>query len=121
LGFALEVFGRCEAWGAAALVQCGPAWEVERQAEAEADARLHLGHTLQHLLGCQQVDATEFVVVTPVAPRRSFRTLTPSLGHRCPDLMTSMLRNYTDRSKRRGAGSVSDGSSRSRARWSSAG
>ena len=81
LGVAVEVLGRREARRATTLVQGGPAREVERQAEAEADARLHLGDALQHLLRRDQVDAAEFVVVTPVAPRRSVRALTPSLRH----------------------------------------
>ena len=47
LGIAVEVFGRREARRIAALVQRGAAGEIERQAEAEADAGLDLAHALQ--------------------------------------------------------------------------
>src|SRR5207302_6412312 len=59
-------------------VQRGPAGEVERQAEAEADPGLDLAHALEDLLAGEEIDAAELVVVTPVAPRRSGRTLLPS-------------------------------------------
>ena len=55
----------------AALVQHRAAGEVERQAQAEADAGLDLAHALEHLLGGEQVDAAELVVVAPVAPGRA--------------------------------------------------
>ena len=65
----------------APLVQGGAAGEVERQAEAEADAGLDLAHALEHLLGGEQVDAAELVVVAPVAPGRAVRALLPPLRH----------------------------------------
>ena len=48
---------------------------VERQAQAEADAGLDLAHALEDLLGGEQVDAAELVVVAPVAPGRAGRAL----------------------------------------------
>src|SRR5687768_3048926 len=66
----------------AALVQHGAAGEVERQAQAEADAGLHLGDALEDLLGGYEVDAAELVVVAPVAPGRAVRALLPPLRHR---------------------------------------
>src|SRR5439155_20302633 len=68
----------------AALVQRGTARVVERQAEAEADPGFDLACALAHLLGGDQVDATELVVVAPVAPRRTGRALRPPLGHCSP-------------------------------------
>ena len=47
----------------------------------------HLAHALEDLLGGEQVDAPELVVVAPVAPRRAVRALLPALGHalQCTD------------------------------------
>jgi hypothetical protein len=67
--------------GVAALVQRGAAGEVERQAQAEALARLHLPDALKHLLRRDEVDAAELVVLAPVTPRRTFRPSFPSLRH----------------------------------------
>ena len=67
----------------APLVQRGAAGIVERQAQAEADAGLDLAHALEHLLGGEQVDAAELVVVAPVAPGRAVRALLPPLRHGC--------------------------------------
>ena len=66
------------------LVQRGAAGVVERQAQAEADAGLDLAHALEDLLGGEQVDAAELVVVAPVAPGRAVRALRPPLRHRRP-------------------------------------
>ncbi len=82
LGIALHVLGRREARRVPPLVQRGAAREVERQAQAEGDAVLDLPHALEDLLGREQVDAAELVVVTPVTPRRALRTLGPPLRHR---------------------------------------
>jgi hypothetical protein len=62
-------------------VQRGSTGMVERQAETEADAGFDLAHALEHLVGGEQVDATELVVVAPVAPRRAGRALRPPLRH----------------------------------------
>ena len=74
---ALHVLGGRDTGRRAALVQGGAAGEVERQAEAEADAGLDLAHALQDLLGTDEVDAAELVVVAPVTPGRAVRTLLP--------------------------------------------
>jgi hypothetical protein len=78
---AVHVLGRRDDRGMAALVEDGPAGEVERQAQAERQAGLHLADALEHLLGGEQVDATELVVVAPVTPGRAFRPLDPALRH----------------------------------------
>ena len=65
------------------------AGEVERQAQAEADAGLDLAHALEHLLGGEQVDATELVVVAPIAPGRAVRTLLPPFAHRAAPPMST--------------------------------
>src|SRR6476660_4839461 len=89
---ALHVLGRREGGRMAALVQRDAPGEVERQAQAEADAGFDLAHPLQHLLGGEQVDPTEFVVVTPIPPRGAVRTLLPPLGHplHCTDRSTTV-------------------------------
>ena len=74
----------------AALVQRGAAGEVERQAQAEADAGLAPRATpCEHLLGGEQVDAAELVVVAPVAPGRAVRALLSSAS-----LIASSIRSY---------------------------
>jgi len=84
VGVALHVLGRGQAGRRSPLVEDRPAGEVEREAEAEADARLHLAHALEDLLGGEQVDAAELVVVAPVAPGRAGRPLGPALRHDAP-------------------------------------
>ena len=69
--------------GIPSLVQGGSTGVVEREAQTEADAGLDLAHTLEHLLGGEQVDPAELVVVAPVAPRRAGRALLPPIRHRC--------------------------------------
>ena len=81
-GVAVHVLGRREDRRVAPLVQGGPAGVVERQAQAEADAGLDLADALEDLLGGEQVDAAELVVVAPVAPGRAGRALLPPLRHR---------------------------------------
>ncbi len=71
-GVALHVLGGRQPRWRAPLVEDGAAGEVEGQAQAEADARLHLADAFEHLVGGHQVDATELVVVAEVAPRRAF-------------------------------------------------
>ena len=80
-GVALHVLGRGQHGRLAPLVQGRPAGEVERQAQAEADAGLDLPHALEHLFGREQVDAAEFVIFAPVAPRRAWWALLPPLRH----------------------------------------
>src|SRR4029079_18102407 len=58
-----------------------PAWKVEGTANAEPDAGLHFAHALEDLLGGDEVDPTELVVIAEVAPRRALGTLCPSLRH----------------------------------------
>ena len=76
---AVLVAGRREDRRQAARIQDVAAGKVERQAEAERQAFLHLGDALQHLLRGDQIEAAELVVVAPVAPGRSFRTMLPAL------------------------------------------
>ena len=78
---AVHVLGRRQLRWVPPLVQRGAAGEVEREAQAEADAGLDLGHTLQHLLAIDEIDAAQFVVVAPVAPGRSVGALRPALRH----------------------------------------
>src|SRR5882672_11495214 len=86
-GISVEILGRREPRRVPALVQRGPAREVEREAEAEADAGLDLAHALQHLFGRDEVDAPELVVVAPVTPGRAGRALRPPLRHVCPPVI----------------------------------
>ena len=81
---AVHVLGRREARRVAALVERGAAGEVERQAEAERDAVLDLADALEHLLGGDEVDAAELVVVAEIAPGGALRTLRPTLRHGVP-------------------------------------
>src|SRR5581483_9724951 len=78
---AVHVLGGSEDRRMPALVQRGPAGIVEGQAEAEGLAGLYLAHALENLRRGEQVDATELVVVAPVAPGRPRRALLPPLGH----------------------------------------
>ena len=84
VGDALHVLGRRHAGRRSPLVQGRPAREVEGQAQAEADPGFDLAHPLEDLLGGEQVDASELVVVPPVPPRRTVRALLPPLGHGRP-------------------------------------
>src|SRR5438477_1665816 len=77
----LHVLGRRQDGRVPPLVQGCSTGVVERQAQAEADAGLDLAHALQDLLGGEQVDAPQLVVLAPVAPRRARRTLHPPLRH----------------------------------------
>ncbi len=79
---ALHVLGRRQPRRRAPLVEGGAAREVERQAEAEADAGLDLAHALEDLLRREQVDAAELVVVAPVAPGRAVRALLSTASSR---------------------------------------
>src|SRR5207248_4286431 len=63
------------------LVERRSAGVVERQAETEADAGLDLPHALEELLGSEQIDAAELVVVAPIPPGRPWRALLPPLRH----------------------------------------
>jgi hypothetical protein len=78
-GGAIHVLGRREDGRVPPLVEHGSARIVEGQAQAEGDAGLDLTHALEDLVGGEQVDAAEFVVVAPVTPRRAVRALRPSL------------------------------------------
>ena len=81
-GVAVEVLGRREPTGGyRRWFSAVPPGIVERQAQAEADAGLDLAHALEHLLGGEQVDAAELVVVAPVAPGGAGRALLPPLRH----------------------------------------
>ena len=81
VGVALHVLGRREDGRVPALVQGGATGVVERQAQTEADAGFDLTRALEHLLGREQIDAAELVVLAPVSPRRAVRALLPSLRH----------------------------------------
>ncbi len=80
-GMAIHVLGGRERGRGPALVQGGSTGIVERQAQAEGDAGLDLAHALENLLGGDQIDATELVVLAPIAPRRAGRALCPPLRH----------------------------------------
>ena len=80
-GISLHVLGRRENRRVAPLVQGGATRVVERQAQAEADSGLDLAHALKDLLGSEQIDAAELVVLSPVAPRGAGRALHPPLRH----------------------------------------
>jgi hypothetical protein len=86
-GVALHVLGRGDHGRWPTLVQDRAPREIERQAQAEADSGLDLLHPLEGLLGRDQVDAAELVVVAPVAPGRALRALLPPLRHalQCTD------------------------------------
>src|SRR5262245_36845551 len=81
VGGALHVLGRREHGRVAPLVQRRSTRVVEGQAQAEADTSFDLAHALEDLLGGEQVDAAELVVLTPVAPRRAGRASRPALRH----------------------------------------
>jgi cation diffusion facilitator CzcD-associated flavoprotein CzcO len=81
VGDVMHVLGRSQHWRVAPLVQRRPARVVERQAQTETDAGLHLAHALEHLGGGEQIDPAQLVVLAPVAPRRAGRALCPALRH----------------------------------------
>jgi hypothetical protein len=72
------------AWRIAARIEPVAAGKVERQAQAEAGAFLHLGDALQQLLAGNEIDATELIVGAEIAPVGSFRSPLPTLLHRLP-------------------------------------
>jgi hypothetical protein len=65
----------------AARVEPVAAGKVERQAQAEADAFLHLGDALQQLLAGNEIDTAELIVGAEITPIRSFRSTLPALLH----------------------------------------
>ena len=82
VGLAVHVLrGREHGW-VPSLVQGAAPRIVERKTETEGDAGLDLPHTLEDFFRGEQVDATELVVLAPVAPRRARWALLPPLGHR---------------------------------------
>src|SRR5262249_39441686 len=81
VGLALHVLGRHEDRRVPPLVQRRSTRIVEREAQAETEARFDLAHAPEDLLGSEQVDPAELVVVTPVAPRRTGRASRPALRH----------------------------------------
>ena len=87
---ALHVLGRGDHRRVPALVERGAAGVVERQAQAEADAGFDLADALEHLLGGDQVDPAQFVVVAPVAPGRAGRALLPPLRHASRSLLVAL-------------------------------
>jgi hypothetical protein len=78
---AIHVLGRREDRRVTPLIQGGAAGIVEWQAETEADAGLHFPHALENLLGGEEIDAAELVVIAPITPRRSGRAFFPPLCH----------------------------------------
>src|SRR5450759_3768679 len=64
-----------------ALLPVAAAGVIQRQRQAEAHSRLHLGHTLQHFLRRDQVHAAALVVGAKIAPIRAGRALFPSVRH----------------------------------------
>ena len=68
----------------AARVDDSAARIIERQAEAEGPAFLHLGHSLQDLVRGQQIEPAELIVGAPIAPGRARRATLPAriVGHR---------------------------------------
>ena len=61
---------------------------VERQAQAEAPADANLGHALQHLLRCQQVEAAELVIRAEIAPGGALWPSRPSRPGQSPALLS---------------------------------
>ena len=76
---AVLVAGRRQHRRQAARVQHVAARQVERQAEAEGKAFLHFGDAFQHLLGRDEVQPAELIVIAPIAPGRAFRAMLPAL------------------------------------------
>ncbi|MBI5719959.1 MAG: hypothetical protein HZC37_19980 [Burkholderiales bacterium] len=72
------VAARCDA----ARVHRLAARHVQRQAQAEGAADLHLGDALQHFLGRDQVHAAALVVGAEFAPVAPCRGVRPAPGHR---------------------------------------
>src|SRR5882672_10002864 len=62
----------------AARIEHVAARQVEWKTEAERATLAHLGSTLPHLLGGQQVEPAELIVGTEVAPCRARRALLPA-------------------------------------------
>src|SRR5882672_11147376 len=62
----------------AARIEHVAARQVEWKTEAERATLAHLGSTLSHLLGGQQVEPAELIVGTEVAPGRTRRALLPA-------------------------------------------
>src|SRR5690606_23655161 len=71
----------------AARIERVAARQVQRQAEAEGPALAHLRHALAHLVRVDEVEATELVVGTEIAPGGSFGPVDPARagrgGRRC--------------------------------------
>ena len=78
-GVALHVLGGREhaAGGGAGSATVPPGKSSGRLRQKLMPAS-HLAHALEDLLGREQVDAPELVVVAPVAPRRAVRALLPT-------------------------------------------
>src|SRR6185437_8519635 len=87
----------------AALVQRRAARVVQRQAQAERDARLDLAYPLKDLLRGEQVDPAELVVVSPVAPRRVGRAPGPPLRHDSSEVPGKLTDRYNISRARRSA------------------
>ena len=66
-------------WAEGSSPRARAARQVERQAEAEGAAVLHLCDALEHLLGCEEVEPTELIVLAPVTPGRALWTMLPTL------------------------------------------
>jgi hypothetical protein len=78
---AIHIFGRREDGRITPLVQGRAARKIEWQTETEADAGLHFPYPLENLLGGEEVDAAELVVLPPITPRRPGRAFFPPLRH----------------------------------------
>ena len=81
---AVLVAGRRQHRRQAPRVQHIAARQVERQAEAERQAFLHLGDAFEHLRRRDEVQPAELIVVTPIAPGRAFGTVLPALHLQSP-------------------------------------
>src|SRR5215469_14078299 len=91
VGLILHVLGRPRDRGIPALVQRRPAGEVKRQAQREAETRLHLPYALQHLLLGNEVDTPKLIVLAPVTPRGAVGPLRPSFRHVKSSLYTQPM------------------------------
>jgi hypothetical protein len=78
---AIHVFGRREDRRVTPLIQGRATRKIEWQAETEGDAGLHLPYALENLLGREEVDASELVVIAPITPGRPGRSFFPPLRH----------------------------------------
>jgi hypothetical protein len=54
----------------------------QRGKNRQHEAGLDVTHALEDLLGGEKIGAAELVVLAPIAPGRSWRTLVPPLRHR---------------------------------------